>query len=250
MIHAEFRFYGPLNDFLPPEARQKPVSRDYFVKTTLQDAVEGIGIPHTEIEFYARNKEAVPEDSYLVDGDRVAVYPWFIADRGQPRFVLDGHLGRLAAYLRMLGFDCVYRNPISDAELARIAEEEDRIALTRDVGLLKRGSIRRGRWMRNTDPREQAREIVEQFGLAESFDPFSRCMHCNAPLRDVEKANVLDRIPSGVAEHFDEFRECENCRRVYWAGSHHRRMQTLIRWLGEAVRRSPSDSPLEPSASR
>ena len=217
--------------------RQKPVARHYLIKTTLKDAVEGIGIPHTEVELYARDKDAVSEDAYLEDGDRVAVYPWFSSDRGEPKFVLDGHLGRLAAYLRMLGFDCVYRNPIDDAELARIASDEDRIALTRDLGLLKRGSIRRGRWLRNTDPRKQAREIVEQFGLASSFDTFSRCMHCNEPLRDVAKADVLERIPEGVAEHFDAFRECPGCRRVYWAGSHYRRMETLIRWLGEATQR-------------
>ncbi len=248
MIHVEFRFYGPLNDFLPAEARQKPVTRVYAVKTTFKDAVEGIGIPHTEIQLYVRNKEQVPGETYVEDGDRIAVYPWFItADHADARFVLDGHLGRLAAYLRMLGFDCVYRNQIDDDELARIATAEDRILVTRDIGLLKRNTIRRGRWLRHTDPREQSREIVERFGLAASFDPFTRCMHCNQMLRAVDKADAAGRVPPGVAGRFEDFRECPACKRVYWPGSHYQRMKTLIQWLGEADPQSPTGPPPAPS---
>jgi uncharacterized protein with PIN domain len=248
MIRAEFRFYGPLNDFLPAADRQRTVIRSYLVRTSVKDAAEGIGIPHTEIEFYVRDKEIVPADTLLRDLDRIAVYPWLSTPAGEPHFVLDGHLGRLAAYLRMLGFDTLYRTQIDDAELAATAESHDRILLTRDIGLLKRNSVRRGRWLRNTDPRQQAREIVEQFGLRPSFDPFTRCMHCNSELRPVDRAHIASRLPEKVAENFQDFRQCPSCERVYWPGSHYRRMENLIQWLREGEGQSPPDQPPEPSA--
>ena len=112
--------------------------------------------------------------SYIVrDGDRIAVYPMFEAlditselrvrldPLREPRFVLDVHLGKLAAYLRMLGFDTFYRNCLDDPELARISAGQSRTLLTRDRGLLKHNAVTHGYWLRETDSRRQLAEIVD-----------------------------------------------------------------------------------------
>ena len=174
------------------------------------------------------------------DGDRVSVYPVFEAfdiapltrlrpePLREPRFVLDTHLGRLAAYLRMMGFDALYQNRAEDAGLAQVSRDERRILLTRDVGLLKRGAVTHGYFVRETNAHRQLAEIVRRFDLARLLSPFSRCMRCNTPLEPVSKEDVLACIPERAAALHDDFRRCPGCARVYWPGSHYRRMQALI----------------------
>ncbi len=132
MNHAEFRFYAELNDFLPPSKRLVPFSYPFEVSGSVKDMIESLGVPHTEVDLILANGESVGF-SYLVrDGDRISVYPVFesidiapiVRVRPQPlrdpRFVLDTHLGRLASYLRMLGFDTLYQSDYQDEELLRI----------------------------------------------------------------------------------------------------------------------------------
>lgn len=114
------------------------------------------------------------------EGDLVDVFPHStpieVADYG---FVLDGHLGRLAAYLRMPGFDAWYHHPADDALLASVASREKRLLLTRDVGLLKRNEVERGYMVRSAEPLEQLREVWERYALSAHVRPFTRCMVCN-----------------------------------------------------------------------
>ncbi len=234
---ASVRFYAELNDHLAPHQRYLTLEREFFVPPSVKDVIESFGIP---------------DFSRLVrDGDRVAVYPVFeslditaeLRVRPQPlrelKFVLDVHLGRLAAYLRMLGFDTAYRNCAGDAELVRISAEEERILLTRDRGLLKHSAVTRGYWLRQTDSRRQAVEVVSRFDLARSLHPFTRCMACNEPLRPVSKSEIHQRVPQPIAERHEEFRECPACRRVYWEGSHYQRMHRWIEELQRNIRTSP-----------
>jgi hypothetical protein len=176
----------------------------------------------------------------LADGDRVSVYPVFEAldvsslvrvrpaPLRQTRFVLDGHLGRLARYLRMLGFDTAWNRRSEDEDLARLSAAERRILLTRDRGLLKRREVTHGYWLRETDPRRQLREVVARFDLAGSMRPFSRCLRCNAPLRAAAKAEVEARLPPRTRACYEEFLRCDGCGGVYWSGPHHRRMAALV----------------------
>jgi hypothetical protein len=132
-------------------------------------------VPHTEVDLILVNDRSVEWTYQPQEGDRVAVYPVFesmditplIRLRPLPlrevRFVLDGHLGRLAAYLRMLGFDTWYQNHVDDAVLAQTSKDEQRILLTRDQGLLKRSAVTHGYWVRATAPREQLREVMARF---------------------------------------------------------------------------------------
>ena len=128
----------------------------------------------------------------------------------------------------MLGFDCLYLNCYADEQLASISRAEQRILLTRDVGLLKRAAVTHGYFVRETDPRRQLPEIVCRFDLARLAQPFSRCLRCNTLLREVEKAEVLAQLPPRTAEAHDEFRRCPTCSRVFWKGAHYRRMMGLV----------------------
>jgi uncharacterized protein len=141
-----------------------------------------------------------------------------------PLFIADVHLGRLAAYLRLAGFDTAYDPPWDDAVLARRSAEEGRILLTRDRGLLKRSIVTQGYFVENTQPREQLAELAERFQLRPLMRPFTRCARCNTLLRPAAKAEVLDRLQPRTRALHDEFLECPSCRRVYWRGSHHARI--------------------------
>jgi uncharacterized protein with PIN domain len=149
-------------------------------------------------------------------------------------FVLDTHLGRLATYLRMLGFDTLWRADYHDPELAHISSCENRILLTRDRGLLKRSEVIYGYLVRATAPREQMRELIARHQLAGKNAPFTRCLRCNVLLIEVDKEAVATRLKLLTVRHFEHFRECPQCRRVYWEGSHHQHMQELISAISNA----------------
>ncbi len=250
MKKAFFRFYAELNDFLPPERRMREFVYGFSGRQSVKHLIEAAGVPHTEVDLVLVNGQPV-EFSYLVeDGDRVSVYPVFEAFdisavtrvRPQPlrqvRFVLDCHLGRLAAYLRMLGFDALHDKKCSDAQLARLAFEERRILLTRDRGLLKRSAVTHGYYVRHVQPREQLVEVVRRFDLAGCAMPFARCLRCNALLEDAPREEVQDQVPPRSRAHYTEFCRCPRCGRIYWSGSHYRRMQSLIQHALEAARTS------------
>jgi hypothetical protein len=153
------------------------------------------------------------------------------------RFVLDTHLGKLAAYLRLMGFDALYRNDFSDEELADTAQSEHRIVLTKDRGLLKRSQVTHGYCVRSTNPRQQLAEVVRRFDLAGAAHPFTRCLRCNGMLRPVPKEAVDHLLPPGTAERYREYAQCESCDQVYWPGSHHRRLRRLMDGVLRGTRR-------------
>lgn len=237
---AYFRFYAELNDFLPLEKRQRTFGHTFELSASVKDMIESLGVPHTEVDLILVNDQSV-DFSYLVQaGDRISVYPVFesidiaplVRVRPEPlresRFILDVHLGRLATYLRMLGFDTLYRNDYADAELARISSSEGRILLTRDRGLLKRSEVTHGYCLRTTNPRQQLLEVLRRFDLFDSVKPMRRCLRCNSVLQPVDKAAIGDRLPPKTRQYYDEFHYCQVCDRVYWKGSHYRRMQQFI----------------------
>jgi uncharacterized protein len=147
-----------------------------------------------------------------------------------PRFVLDGHLGRLARYLRMLGFDSHYDRNAADDELARLSAEEGRILLTRDRGLLKRSIVRLGYLVRDDDPRRQLLEVVGRYGLAVTARPFSRCVRCNGDIEPVDRSDVAERLAGEprTLRYFEKFGRCAGCGSIYWPGSHFDRMSRLV----------------------
>ena len=146
----------------------------------------------------------------------------------EPRFLLDCHLGRLAAHLPMLGFDCLYQNDYDDLNIAEIVQHDERILLSRDRRLLMRKVILYGYCLRSLDPLEQLMEVVQRFELKAKVQPFHRCLRCNHPLEMVDKDVILDRLEPLTKKYFDEFHICPNCGQIYWKGSHYERMQQVL----------------------
>jgi uncharacterized protein with PIN domain len=141
------------------------------------------------------------------------------------RFVADAHLGQLAKSLRMLGFDVLYRNDFHDAEVARLASEEQRVVLTRDRDLLIRKEIVHGCYLHALDADAQTIEVLERYRLRDAVRAFSRCLACNGLLHRIDKDAVAHRVPQRSFLHHDVFYECCVCKQVYWEGSHVERMR-------------------------
>jgi uncharacterized protein with PIN domain len=206
----------------------------------VKDVIEALGVPHPEIDIILVNGRSVGFDHLLCDGDRVSVYPVFEALDVSPlvrlrprplrvtRFVLDVHLGRLAAYMRMLGFDTLWQRDGQDAALARCAQEEQRLLLTRDRGLLKRRELSRGNCVRSARPREQLIEVVTRFDLASQAQPFTRCISCNGLLALIGPGEARGQVPPDVLLRFEQLTRCQACDRMYWRGSHYARMQRVV----------------------
>jgi uncharacterized protein with PIN domain len=252
VIQAIFRFYSELNDFLPRIRQGVTFDHRFGADQSVKHLVEALGVPHTEVDLIIVN--GVSKDlSYLVrDGDRVAVYPAFrsidVGDvtwvRPEPvrcyRFVLDGHLGRLAAYLRMMGFDSLYRHDFGDVELAQLSQEEERVLLTRDRGLLKRSIVTHGYCVRSSEPRWQLVEVLRRYALADQVQLFVRCLACNGSLQSVAKDTVETRLPARTREYYEEFCICRSCDKLYWDGSHVERMRQLAGWAVSCARTGKS----------
>jgi uncharacterized protein with PIN domain len=245
---AEFRFYEELNDFLAPVLRKRAFAYEFKGTPAVKDAIEAIGVPHIEVDLVLVDGESVDFTRRLAGGERVAVYPVFerlditpvTRLRARPlrktRFVLDVHLGKLARYLRLLGFDALYRNDYGDAAIIRLSLDQQRIVLTRDRGLLKHAALTHGYWLRSTTPKEQLDEVLRVFDLGRSARPFTRCLVCNGELQPVAKDVVADRLPPRVRRHCEAFAKCRECANVYWRGSHYERMRRMVDQLGREQR--------------
>jgi uncharacterized protein with PIN domain len=112
----------------------------------------------------------------------------------------------------------------------------DRILLTRDRDLLKRGRILHGCYVHALAPQDQFREIMVRLGLEREVRPFSRCLNCNEPLRAVGKVEVFDQLPPSVRARRERFTTCDRCGGIFWEGSHWQRMRALL----EASLRQPA----------
>jgi hypothetical protein len=240
MPEAHFRFYAELNDLLRPGRRAKWLPFPVRTPVSVKHAIETFGVPHTEVDLVLVNGCSVDFAHTVAPGDRVSVFPVFESfdisaiTRVRPkplrelRFVLDCHLGRLAAYLRMLGFDTLYTPGAADAGLALTAARERRVLLTRDRGLLQRRLVQRGYCIRESLPRRQLEEVVRRFDLAGLARPFRRCLRCNAALQPASASQVRAIVPPRVLEQFRAFQRCPACNRAYWQGSHYDRM---LEWI-------------------
>jgi len=240
MSQARFRFFGELNDFLAHDRKERSFTYEFDGKPSVKNMIEALGVPHPEVYAIQVNDRFVDFSYHGQQGDEIKVYPISYKQKipqmaalqekveDEPRFVLDLHLGRLAAYLRMMGFDVLYRNNFEDPELARIASEQERILLTRDRRLLMRNSISQGYCLRSLDPERQLVEVLERYDLSDQVEPFRRCLRCNTPLVPVSKEKIVDRLEPLTKRYFNEFHICPNCKQIYWKGSHFQRMQRLI----------------------
>lgn len=197
---------------------------------TLKNAIEALGVPHTEIGRIHVNGEPATLQRIVRQGDAVEVYPWEKMEAGPlPLFLADAHLGGLARFLRMLGFDTLHENAFTDEEIRRIAAEERRIVLSRDRELLKCREIAHGCYVRALKPEAQLREVAGRYALAASARPFTLCLNCNVPLQPVEKSAVAHRVPETVLRLQHAYTRCPACDGVFWPGSHYQRMLKALK---------------------
>ncbi|HYE83164.1 MAG TPA: Mut7-C RNAse domain-containing protein [Clostridia bacterium] len=241
------RFYGDLNYFLHPNQRQLAFSHFFNEQPSVKDIIESLGVPHTEVDLLLIDGKSADFSQKLHGGERVAVYPVFksldisAVTQVRPetlsefRFILDVHLGKLASYLRMLGFDTLYSNAASGDQLADCSSSDRRILLTFDRELLKRKKVVYGYCVRSRDPNLQLVEVLNRFELFDRLHPFVRCMLCNGILKPVPKEDVLSLLPENVRLYFDEFHQCQSCGHVYWKGSHYEHMMDFVRQLKKKI---------------
>ncbi|MGB8491498.1 MAG: Mut7-C RNAse domain-containing protein [Bacteroidales bacterium] len=241
---AWFRFYEELNDFLPAAKRKTDFPYRFSGTPSVKDAIEAIGIPHGEVDMIIVNGNQAGFTFRLSNNDHVSVYPVFesLDISGTPlrakplrktMFVLDVHLGRLAKYLRLCGFDTLFEAGLTDPDIIEVSVREKRIILTRDRGLLKNKKVTHGYWIRSSMPRGQLTEVLERFDLKNNLNPFTRCLECNGELIPVTKEKVAGRLMPQTRELFNDFRICTVCGKVYWEGSHYESMRKFIRKITE-----------------
>lgn len=233
---CEFRFYEELNDFLAPPLRKKTIHYRFNGSPSVKDAIQALGIPHTEVDLVLVNGRSVSFTYHLRGNAFISVYPMFEAIDVSPlqrlrpvplretKFVLDVHLGKLARLLRLAGFDTLYQNDYSDEFLIQISVSEHRILLTRDCGILKQNRVTHGLFVHATNPTQQIMEVIQRLNLQTAVAPFSRCLVCNGVLRHVENASVDTFIPDSIKQQPEAFYRCSGCRRIYWGGSHYKNL--------------------------
>jgi uncharacterized protein with PIN domain len=237
---AWFRFYEELNEFLPLEKRKQLFTYSFNGNPTVKDAIEAMGVPHVEVDLILVNSQSVNFSFKLRNADSVSVYPVFESFditpvthlREKPlrdlKFILDVHLGKLAKYLRLCGFDTCYQTDYNDQEIIRLSFSDKRIILTHDVELLKNKKVTHGYWIRSQHLNEQLIEVFQRFDLKNRIRPFSRCMECNHLLEEILKEAILNRLSPRTREYYHEFKKCSYCGRIYWEGSHYERMRKDI----------------------
>jgi uncharacterized protein with PIN domain len=234
------RFYEELNDFLPQTLRKRSFSFAISQKQSIKHLIESFGVPHTEVEVILVNGLSVDFDYIVQVNDRISIYPVFesldvgplLRLRPWPlrslRFIADAHLGKLARYLRLLGFDCLFYNNAGDRRLVIISVDQGRVLLTRDRELLMHRALTHGCFIHATEPKQQLQEIVQRLQLESEYNVFTRCMECNGRLRAVERSRIENQLPTHVRENCNEFWCCDDCGRIYWKGSHYREMRNFI----------------------
>ncbi len=143
------------------------------------------------------------------------------------KFIVDNNVGKLAIWLRALGYDTVFINPIDDSDLVDLARREGRVILTKDTGILRRRVITSGEVaairIHGDDWRQQLAQVVRELGL-ETHPQFTRCIECNTLLEPRTRDEVRPHIPPYVYRTQTSFLACPSCGRYYWQGTHWQRM--------------------------
>ncbi|HEY0896034.1 MAG TPA: Mut7-C RNAse domain-containing protein [Sphingobacteriaceae bacterium] len=232
MRTASFRYHGRLNQLIPDASGRERTFR-FFLKPSLKDAIESMGIPHVEVGAVLVNGQPGSLGDSLMPDDRVEVFPSTGGPAGGvgPRFLADNHLGKLVKELRILGLDTRYHETSDTSELIRTSLAEQRILLTRSLQVLKFGALKEGYMVRSEEPKVQVREVIGRYDLKQHFRPFTRCLVCNGVIAPVSRSDVLSEVPPLTARFFDAFFRCSSCLKVYWKGSHYTRMLEFLAQL-------------------
>jgi uncharacterized protein with PIN domain len=158
------------------------------------------------------------------------------------KFIVDNNVGKLAKWLRMMGYDTLFFNGSNDSRMIAIALAEGRVVLTKDTQIMKRGVITKGRLKailpQSDEPELQMHQIIDSLNLDCQFKPFSICLECNQPLEEKSKEQVKCLVPSYVFQTQNQYMQCPRCHRIYWRGTHWHRMKEKLSKFGK----QPSDN--------
>ncbi len=144
------------------------------------------------------------------------------------KFVADIMLGKLARWLRLLGYDTIYNPKLSTKELIKIANEEERLFLTRSKRVAEEFGAKNFYIVKAEKFKEQLNEVIKNLNLDTETNLFSRCSICNTEIIEVEKSSIINLIPEETAKSFDEFYQCPKCGKIYWDGSHTARIVKIL----------------------
>ena len=238
MFTIRLTFHGDLGFFRGSRPGGEIVERTLGEKTSVKDVIESCAVPHPEVGLILVDGQPVNFAHVVEEDAMVDVYPvqslptQFEKHQLQihciKRFVVDGHLGKLARNLRLLGFDVAYDQQAQDRQLLGVMESEDRALLTRDRRLLMHAIVKAGYCPRSQNADEQTIEVIRRFDLFDSIAPFTRCLRCNAPLQEVAKADVIEKLEPLTKIYYERFRRCTGCGQIYWAGSHFSKLQKRL----------------------
>ncbi|MGZ5159358.1 MAG: Mut7-C RNAse domain-containing protein [Burkholderiales bacterium] len=231
MSAASFRFHGELERFLPRQFRGSAFAHECARAATLKQAIESLGVPHTEVGRLCVNAQPATLARTVRENDAVEAFPHQPGEAPfeEPlAFIADAHMGGLARMLRMLGFDATYDNTLHDPVIVERGAAERRVVLTRDRELLKRRDVLRGCYVHALKPEDQLREVAHRYGIAARMQPFTLCLHCNLPLEPAKPEAVLEQVPERIRLQYHQFRHCAGCERIYWEGSHWDRMRNVL----------------------
>ena len=141
-----------------------------------------------------------------------------------PKFIVDNNVGKLAKWLRMMGYDTLFFNGSNDSRMIATALNEDRVILTRDTQIMKRRVVTNGRLkailIQSDEPELQMHQVIDALHLDHQFKPFTICLECNQPLLEKSKQQVKDLVPPYVFQTQKQYMECPACHRIYWRGTH------------------------------
>ena len=198
------------------------VVRSLTEPSSVKDLIESVGVPHCEVGavFSLVSCQELSLDSLTVPGDVLEIRGMPPRPLASPRFLCDGHLGKLALLLRVMGFDTAWDESWSGPGMARRGINENRTVLTRSRSLLKRAAMDNAMLIRSDVPDEQACEVVRRFLLTDQVRMFGRCSKCNGLLHEVAKADVAPRIPPKTAKWLDTYYLCRECDQLFWEGTH------------------------------
>jgi hypothetical protein len=241
MAPVTYLFHDDLPALLRGRWRRiNPVVQAATRSASIKDALESFGMPHTEVGEILCNGRPVDFSWPVGEGQGFDIHalrrPWDVRSpsllRPVPlpaiRFLADANVGRLARYLRLAGFDTLYDWRWDDDRIVAAVCRENRIVLSRDLGLLKRKQIDFGRCIRATAPGAQLREVFALLDLAGEMRPFTRCPECNSLLQPVAKQDILHRLEPLTIKYYEDFSRCPGCDRLYWPGSHREKMERLL----------------------
>jgi len=235
---VRLKFHGDLDFFLGPRVGGGLIERNLTEKTSVKDVIESCGVPHPEVDLILLHRQPIDFDYSFASDTEIEVFPVGTCPTqlkgkrlqlpSMNSFIADGHLGKLTRNLRLLGFDVAYDQQANDRQLLEIMKRDNRALLTRDRRLLMHAIVLHGYCPRSQNADEQTIEVIRRFDLFESIAPLTRCLRCNEKLREVPKADVIEKLEPLTKIYYEQFRRCIGCGQIYWAGSHIEKLQKRI----------------------